>query len=97
MPSTALNLPLSMDELRKTLRRYGIIEAKVFGSYARGEQTSKSDLDLYIRCKAGTSLFDVYDLKAELEQQAGVSVDLVTKINPHFSEYIEPDFIKIEL
>lgn len=43
------------------------------------------------------SLFDVFDLQAELEKQTRVKVDLVTQINPNFAEYIEPDLIDIKL
>ncbi len=97
MAITDLELPISLDDLRQTLREHGIVQASVFGSYARGEQTPKSDLDLFITCQPGVSLFDVFDLQAELEHQSGVSVDLVTKINPNFSEYIEPELIDIEV
>lgn len=94
---TDLELPISLDDLRKTLREHGIVRASVFGSYARREQTPKSDLDLFIACRPGVSLFDVFDLQAELEQQSGVAVDLVTKINPNFAEYIEPELIDIKV
>jgi predicted nucleotidyltransferase len=39
------------------------------------------------------SLFDVFDLGTELEKQTDVKVDLVTKINRNFKEYIEPELI----
>ena len=97
MTAAALSLPISLDELRTILRANGVIKASVFGSYARGEQTAESDLDLFITCKAGMSLFDVFDLQAELEKQAGIKVDLVTKINRHFIEYIEPDLIDLDI
>lgn len=95
MSTADLTLPVAVDELRKTLRGHGILKASVFGSYARGEQTPKSDLDLFIICKPGTSLFDVFDLQTALEKQTGVKVDLVTKINEHFREYIEPELIDL--
>ncbi len=94
---TELELPITLGKLRRILHKHGVIQASVFGSYARGEQTPQSDLDLFIRCQPGVSLFDVFDLQAELERQTGVSIDLVTKINTHFSEYIEPDMIEIDL
>ena len=92
-----LDLPLSVDRLSKILRNHGVIKAFVFGSFARGEQTPNSDLDLFIQCRSGASLFDVFDLQVDLEQQSGLTVDLVTKINPHFLEYIEPELIEINL
>jgi hypothetical protein len=97
MITADLDLPIPLDKLRQTLRKYGAIQASVFGSYARGEQTPKSDLDMYIRCRPGVSLFDIFDLQADLEKQSGVHIDLVTKINPNFAEYIEPDLVSIGL
>jgi len=31
-----LNLPITLDELRRILREHGVVKASVFGSYARG-------------------------------------------------------------
>lgn len=90
-----IQLPLRESELIHILRKHGVISAKLFGSYARGEQTPSSDLDIYVECRPGTSLFDIFDLQTELEKHANIKVDLVTKINPHFAEYIKPDFVDI--
>ena len=97
MAITDLELPIALDALRQTLREHGVVQASLFGSYARGEQTPESDLDLFIKCRPGTSLFDVFDLQAELEKQTGVRVDLVTKINHNFTEYREPDLIDLNV
>ncbi len=92
-----LALPIPIDELRQTLRAHGIVQASFFGSYARGEQNADSDLDLFVTCRPATSLFDVFDLRVELERQTGIKVYLVTKINRSFSEYIEPDLIDLDV
>lgn len=97
MIATDLKLPIEPKMLARLLKRAGATQAFVFGSYARGEQTPSSDLDLFIKVKRGVSLFDVLGLQSELEQQAGVPVDLTTKINPHFAEYIEPELVEIAL
>ncbi len=97
MISASIDLPLSEHSLVNILRKHGVKKAKLFGSYARGENKPDSDLDLYIECRQGTSLFDVFDLQNELEEKAGIKVDLVTKINPNFLEYIEPDMVDISL
>ena len=97
MTTADLQLPVPINRLRSILREHGIVRAGVFGSYARGEQTPRSDLDLLIKCPPGMSLFDVFDLQAVLERQTGVKVDLVTKINRHFAEYIEADLIDLNI
>lgn len=41
----------------------------LFGSYARGEETSNSDIDLSIEGKEGMSLFDVGYIIYEVEEK----------------------------
>lgn len=56
------------------LRRMGI-----FGSYARGEQTPQSDIDMLVEFDPGYETFDNYmDMKHYLEDRFGRKVDLVT-------------------
>jgi predicted nucleotidyltransferase len=57
----------------------GVIEASVFGSFARGEVKPDSDLDLLVRYKEAVSLFDVGGLKFELENLLGIKVDLISR------------------
>jgi len=97
MKIAELQVPIELEELRRILRKHGVVKASVFGSYARGEQRPDSDLDLFVKVKRGVSLFGVLGLQAELEQRAGVKVDLATKINPHFAEYIQPELVEIKL
>ncbi len=53
--------------------------AAIFGSFARGEAKANSDVDLLIEYRAkGKSLFDLVDLKLELEEILGRKVDIVT-------------------
>lgn len=49
----------------------------VFGSYARGEQTRDSDLDVLVRFLEGATLFDLVGLADFLEDKLGVRVDVV--------------------
>ena len=57
----------------------GVIEASVFGSFARGEAHPDSDLDLLVRYEEAVSLFDVGGLKFELENLLGIKVDLISR------------------
>jgi len=68
MIATDIKLPIEIESLRDILKKYQVESASVFGSYARGEQTSQSDLDLLIKCGPGTSLFGVFDLQTELKK-----------------------------
>ncbi len=61
------------------LKRHAVIRAAIFGSFARGEAKANSDVDLLIEYKSkDKSLFDLVDLKSELEEILGRKVDIVT-------------------
>ncbi|QWK09290.1 MAG: nucleotidyltransferase family protein [Thermoflexus hugenholtzii] len=65
-------------EHRQILReRYGVRDLAIFGSYARGEQTGMSDVDLLVRLKRpiGLKFFELWDY---LEEILGLKVDLLT-------------------
>ncbi|MBI1968451.1 nucleotidyltransferase family protein [Candidatus Woesearchaeota archaeon] len=59
------------------LRKRGVIKAGIFGSYARGEQKKKSDVDLLVETKKSMSLFDFVGLKLALENLLKKKIDLV--------------------
>ena len=61
------------------LLRHSVKRAAIFGSFARGEAKARSDVDLLIEYKGkNKSLFDLIDLKSELEDSLGRKVDIVT-------------------
>lgn len=51
----------------------------VFGSFARGEQTPTSDIDILVRFGAGATLLDLVACAEFLETALGRSVDLVSE------------------
>lgn len=60
------------------LKRYGIKKAGLFGSYARGDYDENSDIDLLVEIKKKNfSLLDFIDVKLNIEDETGKSVDLV--------------------
>ena len=66
-----------LDKVIAILKKNGVTKAAVFGSYARGEQTKKSDIDLLVELPEEMSLFGVIRLKLELEEVLKRKVDLV--------------------
>lgn len=61
------------------LKRHAVKRASIFGSFARGESKKRSDVDFLIEYKTkNKSLFDLVDLKFELEETLGRKVDIVT-------------------
>jgi uncharacterized protein len=69
----------------------------VFGSFARGEQTSKSDLDILVRFGKRLNLFDLIGLEQELSEKLQLKVDLVTEnsLSPLIREEVMNDIKKI--
>ena len=60
-------------------RRYPIRELGIFGSYARAQQTEKSDLDVLVDLGEGIGLIELAGLQHDLSDALGVKVDLVIK------------------
>ncbi len=58
---------------------YHVTELGVFGSYARGEQTETSDIDILIDYSDAPTLFKLVELRNELSAMVGMKVDVVTK------------------
>ena len=58
-------------------RRYRAEILGIFGSYVRGEQREKSDLDVLVRFAPGATLFDLVGLADFLEERLGIRVDVV--------------------
>lgn len=59
-------------------KRFGVRRIYAFGSYARNEATSKSDLDIRIEKGAIRSLFELADFRLTLEETLAIPVDVVT-------------------
>jgi predicted nucleotidyltransferase len=59
------------------LERYGTKRAAIFGSLAKGEAKTSSDIDILVEIKSDISLLDFVGMKLELEEVLGRKVDLV--------------------
>jgi len=77
----------TLEEIKKILKESREeIEAEykaeiigIFGSYVRGEQKEKSDVDVLVRFKEGATLFDLAGLTNFLEERLGIKVDVVSE------------------
>ncbi|MBK8463258.1 MAG: nucleotidyltransferase domain-containing protein [Nigerium sp.] len=81
---------LDLDAIARACERHGVERLRVFGSIVTDRfDAERSDVDFLVDFLPGNpDLFNAYfDLKAELEQIVGRSVDLVTSRsvkNPYF-------------
>ena len=75
------------NEIKEIIRQHKeILEKKfkvkkigVFGSYDRGEENKKSDLDVLVEFKKPVGIFAFMNLEEYLEKQIGIKIDLVSK------------------
>ena len=84
--------------IKPILNKYGITDINLFGSYARGEATEYSDVDIY--CDMGNikTFIDVGILEDELEAALNKKVDIIFKtseIDDYFKSQIMEDMIKL--
>ena len=75
--------PLSIDSIRLLIMpvamRNGLDRISVFGSYARNEANSESDVDIMIYGGTYKGLFEFLDIKDQLESALGKKVDLISR------------------
>ncbi len=77
-------------EKHSLLEKYNVKEIGIFGSYIRGEQDRKSDLDLIVEFAEPIGLLKFVNLENHLHDLLGIKVDLVTKsaLKPFIGEHI---------
>lgn len=59
-------------------KKYPLKNVYLFGSYARGEATEKSDIDLVMNFSETITLFTYTEIIEELEKLFGKKVDIVS-------------------
>ena len=92
------NIPRSLrkkgleKKLLKVVESNNIVFMGIFGSYIRGEQRKRSDVDIAIRFKEGSrkSLLDLVEVELELGKVFGRKIDLgeVDALNVHIKDEI---------
>jgi len=78
---------LAKEQIMETLRkhdevlrtRFKVKSIGLFGSFVRGEQRKRSDIDLLVEFEETISMFDFIRLEDYLAQALGHRVDLVMK------------------
>lgn len=67
------------EEILEAAEANGARRVRLFGSTARGEESSTSDVDVLVSLDAGRTLLDLARLEERLEQLLGRPVDVVTE------------------
>jgi len=81
----------TLKENEPTLReKYKVKTLGVFGSYIRGEQKKKSDVDILVEFEKPLGLLEFVGLELQLSKLLGKKVDLVMKtaLKPKIGKHI---------
>ncbi len=90
MTSNIISVEQIKEKTIPILRNYPVDKAILFGSYAKGEATNKSDTDLYIDTNGELRGLDFVGLLEILVDALGADIDLIDK------SHIEPDSLIIQ-
>ena len=104
VPNHSIGIPLKtlieiqniLTEIKSELtEKHHVSQLGIFGSYARGDYNSASDIDILVEYAQKPSLFDLIELKDYLSDRLQMKVDLVTKegLKPQIKEKILAEVI----
>jgi uncharacterized protein len=72
------------------VKKYKIKDIGIFGSYVRGEETKKSDVDLLVEFRESPGFLEFMEIENFLTDALGIKVDLVMKsaLKPRIGQHI---------
>ncbi len=81
----------------EVIKAHGATALYLFGSSARDEARTDSDLDLFVDYADDFSLVDLVDIKLYLEDRLGVPVDITTRdsLHPMLRRSIENSAVRV--
>jgi len=83
------------EKLAEICQKNDIVFMAIFGSFVRGKQRRKSDIDIAIEFDKNSrkTLLDLIRIEKELSKIFGRKVDLgiLSSINPHIIEYVKKE------
>jgi len=76
-------------------QKYNVKEIGIFGSYVRGDQKRKSDIDILVEFEEVPGLFKFIELEDYLTEILGIKTDLVMKdaLKPYIGKHILDEVI----
>jgi predicted nucleotidyltransferase len=83
-----------LNQLKNGIRKFPQIEkAWIYGSFARGDDGPKSDIDIAIQTKGTFTYFDLAEVQHELETslKRNVDVGFIDSFKPYIFEHIQAD------
>ena len=74
-----MNIQNTRNIILSHLKDYNPVMIGLFGSYARNEENSESDIDIMVKFKETLSLLQLIKIENDLSKKLGIKVDLVTE------------------
>jgi predicted nucleotidyltransferase len=86
-------MTIDQQALAEVCERNDILRLRLFGSFARGDQSPASDIDFIADFADRKSLLDLVRIEREFSERLGRKVDLLTEaaLSPHLRERILKD------
>ncbi len=87
-----------LDQHKEEIKeRFNVKEIGIFGSYIKGVQKKRSDVDILVEFTEPVGLFKFMDLEEHLEHLLKTKVDLVSKkaLKPYIGQYILKEVVYI--
>ena len=91
------NILTTLKRLKPTLaEKYKLRSIALFGSYARGDQTEESDIDILVDIDPSIGL-DFVDLADLIEEHLGTKTDVIPAdaVKPRYRQFINKDLIYV--
>lgn len=78
-------------------QRYSVESLSLFGSYVRGEQHGRSDLDVLVEFAETPGLFAYVELQSRLSELLGMPVDLVMRsaLKPRIARQVLQELVAV--
>ncbi len=85
------------DDILRYAADHGARNVRVFGSTARGESDTSSDVDLLVEMEPGRGLLDLVGLWQDLEEFLGTRVDVLSDggVSPHLRERVDAEAVPL--
>jgi predicted nucleotidyltransferase len=90
-------LKFKRSEILRLAQAHGAHNVRIFGSVARGEARSESDVDFLVEMDSGRTLLDLIELSQDLETLLQCKVDILTDqgLSPYLEQRIHAEAVPL--
>ena len=83
-----------LKQLKNEIRKFaGVEKAWIYGSFARGDDSPKSDIDIAVQTNKKFTYFDLAEVQHRLENKINRKVDVgfIDSFKPYIFEHVKAD------